>query len=106
MTSYAPNELHFQYSASEDLLTVFSEIYYPDGWHAWLADTGEEVPVLRADWILRAAVLPAGDHELVMRFDPRSVSVSAAVSRASSISIILLLLLAAAGAIFLPEKKK
>lgn len=106
MTSYAPNELHFKYNTSADRLTVFSEVYYPDGWHAWLADTGEEVPVLRADWILRAAVLPAGGHELVMRFDPRSVSVSAAVSRASSISIIVLLLLAAAGSIVLPGRKE
>ena len=106
MTSYAPNELHFKYSTTEDCLAVFSEVYYPDGWHAWLADTGEEIPVLRADWILRAAVLPAGGHELVMRFDPRSVSLSAAVSRASSISIIVLLLLAAAGAFVLPGRKE
>lgn len=106
MTSYAPNELHFKYNTSADRLTVFSEVYYPDGWHAWLADTGEEVPVLRADWILRAAVLPAGGHELVMRFDPRSVSVSAAISRASSISIIVLLILAAAGAFVLPGRKE
>ena len=106
MTSYAPNELHFRYSTSGDRLAVFSEVYYPEGWHAWLADTGAEVPVLRADWILRAAVLPAGDHELVMRFDPKSVSESAAVSRASSIGIIVLLLLAAAGALVLPKRKE
>ena len=106
MTSYAPNELHFRYSISGDRMAVFSEVYYPEGWHAWLADTGAEVPVLRADWILRAAVLPAGDHELVMRFDPKSVSGSAAVSRASSITIILLLLLAAAGVmVFKPGKE-
>ena len=106
MTSYAPNELHFRYSISGDRMAVFSEVYYPEGWHAWLADTGAEVPVLRADWILRAAVLPAGDHELVMRFDPKSVSGSAAVSRASSIAIILLLLLAAAGVmVFKPGKE-
>jgi len=106
MTSYAPNELHFRYSISGDRMAVFSEVYYPEGWHAWLADTGAEVPVLRADWILRAAVLPAGDHELVMRFDLKSVSGSAAVSRASSITIILLLLLAAAGVmVFKPGKE-
>jgi len=106
MTSYAPNELHFHYSLSGDRLAVFSEVYYPEGWHARLADTGAEIPVLRADWILRAAVLPAGEHDLVMRFDPQSVSQSAAVSRASSISIILLLLLAAAGLIVVKSEKK
>ena len=106
MTSYAPNELHFHYSLAGDRLAVFSEVYYPEGWHARLADTGAEIPVLRADWIFRAAVLPAGEHDLVMRFDPPSVSQSAAVSRASSIGIIILLLLAAAGAIIVPVRKK
>ncbi len=106
MTSYAPNELHFKYSTAEDRLAVFSEVYYPEGWHAWLADTEVEVPVLRADWILRAAVLPAGEHELVMRFDPQSVSFSAFVSRLSSIALIILLLLIAAKSIFLSKKKQ
>lgn len=117
LTYYAPNELRYHYVATEPRLAVFSEVYYPEGWHAWLADTpealpdvnasaaqkaraaehGTEVPVLRADWILRAAVLPAGEHDLIMRFDPDSVSTGASVSRASSISIIVLLLLAIAG---------
>ena len=106
MTSYAPNELHFHYSSAGERLAVFSEVYYPEGWHASLEDTGAEVPVLRADWILRAAVLPAGEHDLVMRFDPPSITRSVAVSRASSIGIIVLLLLAAAGAVLIPGSKK
>ena len=106
MTLYSPNELHFSYRSEGDRLAVFSEVYYPEGWNAWLSDTGAEVPVLRADWILRAAVLPAGEHELVMRFEPRSITASVAVSRASSIGIIVLLLLAAAGAVVLPGRNK
>ena len=105
MTTYAPNEIRYKYSAAGPRLAIFSEVYYPEGWHAWIEDTGEEVPVFRADWILRGALLPAGSHELVMRFDPKSVSASAAVSRASSISIIILLLLAVAGVV-LPAKRK
>ena len=106
MTSYAPNELRFHYRTDEDRLAVFSEVYYPEGWHARLDDTGTEVQVLRADWILRAAVLPAGEHDLVMRFSPKSVSVSAAVSRASSIGILLLLILAVAGTVVFSDGKK
>ena len=106
MTSYAPNELHFHYSSAGERLAIFSEVYYPEGWHASLEDTGAEVPVLRADWILRAAVLPAGEHDLVMRFDPPSITRSVAISRASSIGIIVLLLFAAAGAVLIPGSKK
>ena len=103
LVSYAPNELHYKYSASSDRLAVFSVIYYPDGWKAQV--DGASVEVLRADWTLRAAVLPAGEHEVVMRFDPDSYRVGAGISRASSLSLIILGLLALVG-IFLPARKK
>ena len=103
LTSYAPNELKYHYSASADRLAVFSEIYYPDGWKAEV--DGKPVEVLRADWTLRAAELPAGEHDLVMRFKPDSYAVGAGISRASSITLILLLLLSVAG-LFLPARKK
>ena len=82
---------------------MFSEIYYPDGWKATV--DGAPVEVLRADWTLRAAALPAGEHDLVMRFEPDSYRIGANVSRASSITLILLLLLSVAG-LFLPARKK
>lgn len=103
LTAYAPNELRYRYKASADRLAVFSEIYYPDGWKAEV--DGTPVDVLRADWTLRAAQLPSGEHDLVMRFKPDSYAVGAGVSRASSITLILLLLLSVAG-LFLPARKK
>ena len=103
LTAYAPNELRYHYKASADRLAVFSEIYYPDGWKAEV--DGTPVDVLRADWTLRAAQLPSGEHDLVMRFKPDSYAVGAGISRASSITLILLLLLSVAG-IFLPARKK
>ena len=103
LTSYAPNELRYHYTASADRLAVFSEIYYPDGWKAEV--DGAPVDVLRADWTLRAAQLPAGTHDLVMRFEPASYRIGANVSRASSIVLILLLLLSLGG-LFLPARKK
>lgn len=103
LTSYAPNELKYHYSASADRLAVFSEIYYPNGWKAEV--DGKPVDVLRADWTLRAAELPAGEHDVVMRFKPDSYAVGAGISRASSITLILLLLLSVAG-LFLPARKK
>ena len=103
LTAYAPNELRYHYTASADRLAVFSEIYYPDGWKAKV--DGAPVDVLRADWTLRAAQLPAGEHDLVMRFEPASYRTGANISRASSITLILLLLLSIAG-MFLPARKK
>ena len=103
LTAYTPNELRYHYKTSADRLAVFSEIYYPDGWKAKV--DGTPVEVLRADWTLRAATLPAGEHDLVMRFDPDSYRIGANISRASSITLILLLLLSIGG-LFLPARKK
>ena len=104
ITAYTPNELTYTYSTPSDALAVFSEIYYP-GWNAWLdGDRTKSVEVLRADWTLRAAVLPAGDHTLTMRFEPTSYKTGARASRASSILLILLLLGSVAGLLAFHKK--
>lgn len=95
MTSYSPNELHYSYVSTGERPAVFSEVYYPDGWKATV--DGEEIPLFRADWILRGAMLPAGEHEVVMRFEPEVYKASATASRASSATLVLLLLLAIGG---------
>ena len=94
LTDYAPNELRYRYSAAAPRAAVFSEIYYPSGWTATLED-GTSVDLFRADWTLRGAVLPAGDHEIVLRFDPPVYRISSSISRIGSILLILLTLLAA-----------
>ena len=103
MTSYAPNELHYKYSCASDRLAVFSEIYYPDGWHATV--DGQPLDLIRADWTLRAALLPAGEHEVVMTFLPDSYRTGAAVSRVTSI-LLILLVLASIGLLVYSENKR
>ncbi len=98
MTSYAPNELHYHYSASVARTAIFSEIYYPDGWTATV--DGAPLDLFRADWIFRAANLPAGEHDIVMRFEPKAYSIGAKASRASSLTLFILLALSLAGLIF------
>ena len=115
MTSYEPNELHYECRLSSPRAVMFSEIYYPDGWKAWVGPVGEvgetignrfeatssavETEIFRGDWMLRGMILPAGEHEIVMRFEPQSYVVGARISTASSALLILLVLLSAAGAI-------
>jgi len=48
-------------------MLIFSEIYYP-GWYA--AVDGERVPLVRADYLLRALCVPAGTHHIVLTYDP------------------------------------
>ncbi len=103
MTSYAPNRLKYHYTAPSEAIAVFSEIYYPDGWHATV--DGEPLELLRADWTLRAAILPAGEHDVEMYFLPYSYSLGADISRASSILLLLLLLGSLAGTMAAKRKR-
>ncbi len=105
LTSYAPNELRYHYNTPEAARLIFSEVYYPVGWTLTVADTGEVIPIELEGTLLRAAQVPAGEHDLVMRFDPPSYRRGEAISRATSI----LLLLAALGAVLgaaLPSLRK
>lgn len=68
MTSYAPNKLEYKSSATSARVAVFSEIYYPEGWHLYI--DGDEHPISRVDYVLRAAIIPEGEHNIVMAFVP------------------------------------
>lgn len=102
MTSYAPNELRYHYSVSAARTAIFSEVYYPDGWTATV--DGAPLDLFRANWIFRAANLPAGEHDIVMRYEPKIYTVSEKASRASSVALFVLLALSLAG-IFLSGKE-
>lgn len=67
---YEPNELSYEVASQEGGTLVFSEIYYP-GWQAFV--DGTEVPVGRADYLLRAINVPAGRHKVTLLFKPKSV---------------------------------
>jgi hypothetical protein len=86
---HKPNALKYESSAQTDGLVVFSEIYYP-GWVATI--DGKESPVLRADYILRALEVPAGNHTIEFRFEPKPYTVGNKVTTASSWLALLILL--------------
>src|SRR5690606_11150681 len=87
LVDYAPNYLKYETQNSGDGMAVFSEIYYPEGWKAFIDD--QEVPILRANYVLRALQVPQGNHTIEFRFEPQSYSVGNNVMLASSILIIL-----------------
>lgn len=68
LTEYAPNKLTYSTQNANDRVAVFSEIYYPEGWH--LTIDGKETPLGRANYVLRSAIIPAGEHIVKMEFIP------------------------------------
>ncbi len=91
LTSYAPNSLQYESMNERNQVAVFSEIYYPYDWHLYIVNNnGEklELPLARVNYTLRAAVIPAGHHQLVMEFQPHALQLDK-----WSMAIMLLVLL-------------
>ena len=73
LVAYEPNRLKYEVNSNTGGTIVFSEIYYP-GWRSSI--DGQEVPHGRANYILRAMNVPAGQHEVEFSFDPVSLQVT------------------------------
>ena len=99
LTNYKPDHLTYATETASQQLAVFSEIYYEKGWNAYV--DGKLSPHFRANYILRAMMIPAGKHTIVFKFEPKSYSVGQQISSVSSILILILI----CGAIFWEYKK-
>lgn len=103
LTHYTPKSLMYSCNASKDGIAVFSEIFYPYGWKAFI--DGKPADLFRTDYLLRGIRVPAGTHEISMIFAPDSIR------KGNTISVILItfIYLSIAGAIayrFLRKRKE
>jgi len=99
LIKYEPNDLVYKFSSKTDQMAVFSEIYYEKGWNAYI--NGNKVPYVRANYLLRAMPLKAGNYDIEYKFEPTAYSLGNAIALISSLLLILSLL----GYIFLQWKK-
>lgn len=90
LTSYQPNELVYESNSTADGLAVFSEIYYPKGWKAYIDN--QETEILRVNYVLRALAIPEGKHEIKFEFKPAAYYTGNKITTASSWLTILVLL--------------
>lgn len=87
LEKYEPNQLEYSVSSKNGGVVVFSEIYYP-GWNATV--DGVEVPVGRANYILRAISVKPGSHKVVLDFHPKSVSVTETIAYIATAILMLM----------------
>lgn len=101
-TSYAPNRLTYHVATARGGVAVFSEVYFPWGWHVTV--DGKPAELGRVNYILRALNIPAGSHTVEMWFDPDSLR---ATTSAAGVAVILIyLLLIGAGVCAVVRKPK
>lgn len=92
LKEYRPNYLRYDYTLTGgSAVAVFSEIYYDKGWQAYL--DGEPCDSFRADYLLRAMVLPEGQHTVEWRFKAPNWSLAEAITLICSILIIFALVI-------------
>ena len=92
LDSYKPNQLIYSSSSTKERLAVFSEIYYDKGWKATI--DGKPADYLRADYILRAMVIPTGNHKIEFKFEPTVYFTGKNISLFGSLLLIVSLLIA------------
>jgi len=100
LVKYSPDDMVYQSGSTTASIAVFSEIYYDKGWNMFI--DGKESPYFRADYLLRAAEIPVGNHKIEFIFHPSSYYTGEKISLAGS----FLLIVALAGAVYMETRKK
>jgi len=100
LTSYALNDLVYDFKSNTKQFAVFSEIYYKDGWNAYI--DGNLTPHYRVNYVLRGLEIPKGTHKIEFKFEPT------VIKQGSTITLISygLLLIVFVGWFFIDRKKK
>jgi hypothetical protein len=85
-----PDYVKYDAKTTDNRLAVFSQIYYPYGWQAFI--DGKRADYIRADYVLRALVIPAGTHTVEFRFEPKSLKTGKMISLVGSFLVLLLII--------------
>ncbi len=88
---YKPNAIRYQSQNAQKGLAVFSEMYYAEGWNAYI--DGKKTPHIRVDYVLRALEIPAGNHTVEFKFEPEVVQKGSAIALYSSAGMLVLIAL-------------
>jgi hypothetical protein len=100
LKSYKADEMVYESNATSPQMTVFSEIYYPKGWNAYV--DGKLTTHIGVNYVLRGMVMPAGKHELVFKFEPDSYYKGEKIAMAGSILLFLFVI----GGVFMQMKQQ
>ncbi|MCF6222196.1 MAG: YfhO family protein [Flavobacteriaceae bacterium] len=88
LIKYQANELVYKSNSKTDQLTVFSEMYYKNGWNAYV--DGNLKPHFRVDYVLRAMIIPKGQHEIVFKFEPQVIKTGNTITLISYVLMLLI----------------
>jgi hypothetical protein len=100
VVQYKPNYIKYQSDNGKDGLAVFSEMYYKNGWNAYI--DGKLTDHFPVDYVLRAMEIPGGKHTIEFKFEPQVVKTGSIITLISSIGMLFLLF----GGVYFESKGK
>jgi hypothetical protein len=103
LTQNDADHMIYEANTKTNQFAVFSEVYYPAGWNAYI--DGKPTDILKTNYVLRGMNIPAGNHKIEMKFEPKSVKLGQTLSLAAQVVLYLLLFLVI-GKYALDYKKK
>jgi hypothetical protein len=81
----------YNFNSATNQFAVFSEIYYPSGWKAFI--DGKESPIIKVNYVLRGLPLAPGKHTIEFRFEPQGLMTGKKISVGAMLACLVLLLL-------------
>jgi hypothetical protein len=96
---YKPNYIKYTSNNKNEGLAVFSEIYYENGWNAYI--DGVKTEHFPVDYVLRALIVPGGEHTIEFKFEPQVIKTGSTITLISALGMLLLL----GGGIYYERKK-
>ncbi len=88
--THNPSHLVYEASTKTPQLALFSEVYYPEGWNVYI--NGKPAEYFRANYVLRAMVIPAGNNKIEFKFEPKVIQTGSTISLVSSLVFLLIVL--------------
>ena len=101
LVNHTPEHLTYEVATTSPQLAIFSEVYYPDGWNAYL--DGAPISHFRANYTLRAMTIPKGVHTIDFKFEPQVIKTGSTITLASSLAFLFIFV---GGIIYRNRKKK
>jgi len=88
LLKYDVTTLTYQSKTEKEQFTVFSEIYYKDGWNGYV--DGKLTPHFRVNYVLRGMIIPAGNHKIEFKFEPKIIEQGKVISLVSYLFLLLI----------------
>jgi hypothetical protein len=86
------DKIDYTFHSATPQFAVLSEVYYPLGWDAYI--DGKKTDYVKTDYVLRGMYVPAGDHEIEFRFEPKSFTTGRTITIISNIVVFISMLVA------------